>query len=75
MFGPFDIDFDGTCNFRSWKEQVALNIECSSFFFHVFTQADAAADAANLELSYFQHRILVLPYFSELYSVSMTGVK
>jgi hypothetical protein len=49
VIGPYDIDFDSTCNFRSWKEQ-----------------GDAAADKSGFELSIYQHRIYVLPWFHEL---------
>ena len=51
VFGPFSIEFDGTCNYGSWRDQ-----------------ADAAADAAGLELSVFQHRVYVLPYFHGVYT-------
>lgn len=49
VIGPYAIEFDGTCNFRSWKEQ-----------------GDAAADQSGVELSIFQHRIYVLPFFHEM---------
>jgi hypothetical protein len=49
VFGPFSITYDGTCNYRSWKEQ-----------------ADQAANTAGIELSIFQHRIYVLPFFRDL---------
>lgn len=58
VFGPFSIDYSGA----------------SCDFYDWALAAENAAQAAGVDLSLYQHRVFVLPHFSELPACSWSGV-